>query len=189
MNLCLRATSSAFGKGSFVTNLRMGFIIAALAALLAGCTLTITPGDVSVSGRVRLGITVSDVIQVFEPTRGTGATYYVGENIAFRVRTSQDGYLTLSAIDPDGSVYTFARNLYVRGGQTQIFEGPDDASIFSLVPPRGFHRVRASFTPTRTSGRVTYRGVSGERGWEQSIVSEIRASPVRDVAETNFYLR
>lgn len=160
-----------------------------LALALSSCAVYVTPGDVSVNGRVRFGISVSDVIQTFEPTRGTGATYYVGEEIAFRVLTLQDGYLTLSAIDPDGTVYTLARNLYVRGGRVQVIEGPDSASVFSLVPPRGFHRVRASFTPNPTSGRVSYRGVYGEDAWSRAIRADVDPYEVRDVAETNFYLR
>ena len=159
-----------------------------LTLVLTSCTLYVTPGDVSVSGRVSFGISVSDVILTFEPTRGTGAAYYVGENIAFRVLTARDGYLTLTAIDPDGTVYTLARNLYVRGGRVQVIEGPNAASVFSLVPPRGFHRVRASFTSDPTSGRVSYQGVYGEEAWSRTIRAELDPYEVRDVAETNFYL-
>jgi hypothetical protein len=164
-------------------------MVALLALLLTACTVTVRPGPVQLSGQVRFGIEVSSIIQMFEPTRGAGATYYVGEDIAFRVLTAQDGYLTLSAIDPDGTVYTFARNLYVRGGQVQILAGPDSRSVFSLVPPRGFHRVRAAFTPTPTGGSVVYRGVFGEGQWTQTIAADLRPYSVRDVVQTSFYLR
>ena len=165
------------------------FLLAAVAALaLTACTVYVTPSDVSVTGRLRFGIGVSDVIQVFEPSRGPGSSYRVGETIAFRVLTNQDGYLTLSAIDPDGAVYTFARNLRVRGGRVQVFEGPDAGSVFSLVPPRGLHRVRAVFTSAPTSGLVSYRGVVGETVWTARIRSEVSDHQVRDIAETSFYL-
>ncbi len=176
-------------KVCLVKRFHSGLGLGLLALLLSSCTLYIAPGNVSLSGRVRFGIEVSDVIQVFEPTRGAGATYYVGETLSFRVLTNRDGYLTLSAIDPDGRVYTFARNLFVRGSQVQIIDGPDRGSVFALEPPRGFHRVRASFTPSPTNGRVSYRGSVGEASWTQSISAEVRPYDVRDVAETNFYLR
>lgn len=157
--------------------------------LLTSCAVYVSPSAVTARGRIRFGIEVSDVIRVFEPARGAGSTYYVGENVSFRVLTARDGYLTLTALDPDGRVYTFARNLYVRGGQFTVISGPDDSSVFSLVPPRGLQRVRAAFTPGRTSGRITYSGISDEGPWTQSIVTEVRDYDVRDIAETYFYIR
>mgnify|MGYP000418243297 CR=1 FL=1 len=161
----------------------------ALCALLASCTVTVRPGDVSVSGRVRFGIEVNDVIRVFEPTRGSGSVYLVGDLISFRVLTNRDGYITMTVLSPSGNVETFARNIYVRGGQVNVISGPDDASVFQLVPPRGLHRVRASFTPARTSGSVIYRNSNGEGQWTESIVTEVRDYDVRDIAETRFFIQ
>ena len=163
--------------------------LVALCALLASCTVTIRPGDVSVSGRVRFGIEVNDIIRVFEPTRGSGSVYLVGDSISFRVVTNRDGYITLTELGPNGNVSTFARNIYVRGGQVNVISGPDAANEFLLVPPRGLHRVRASFTPARTSGRVIYRNSNGEDQWTESIVTEVRDYDVRDIAETRFFLQ
>lgn len=160
-----------------------------LLILLTSCAIYVSPNSVTARGRIRFGIEVSDVLRVFEPARGTGSTYYVGENVSFRILTTRDGYLTLTALDPDGRVYTFARNLYVRGGQTTVISGPDDSSVFSLVPPRGLQRVRAAFTPGRTSGRISYSGNSNEGRWTQSIITEVRDYDVRDIAETHFYIR
>ncbi len=165
------------------------FLALSLGLLLTSCAVYVSPGSVGTRGTVRFGIEVSDVIRVFEPARGAGAGYFVGENISFRVFTTQDGYLTLTALDPDGAVYTFARNVYVRGGRTNLVSGPDDGSVFSLLPPRGLQRVRASFTPRPTSGRVTYRGALGEGRWTQSIVTEVSDYDVRDIAETQFYIQ
>jgi hypothetical protein len=163
-------------------------VVLALVVLLSSCTVVFEPVPVTVRGRVRFGIEVNDVIQVFEPTRGSGAIYRLNERIAFRIRTDRDGYITLTAIDPTGDVYVLVRNFFVRGNQTTIISGPDARSEFVLVPPRGLHRVRAAFTPTRTSGSVTYRGVSGEGRWTQTIVAEVRGAEVRDIAETRFFL-
>jgi hypothetical protein len=156
---------------------------------LTACTLYIEPGNVTVRGRVRIGIALNEVIRVFEPTRGNGAIYRVGEDIAFRVYAERDGFLALTEFGPDGRVTTFARNIFVRGGQTSIITGPDSRSIFSLIPPRGLHYVRASFTPFQTdTARVTYQGITSEDAWTQSIVTEIRPYEIRDIAETSFFL-
>lgn len=169
--------------------------LALLALLLAACTVTVVPGEgtrvqTRVSGRVTFGLELDEVIREFQPTRGHGATYYVGDTISFRIRTDRDGFVTLSAIDPDGSVYVFARNLYVEGGYTQVLSGTNPRTEFLLTPPRGPHRVRASFTPDRTDvSRVTYRGRRGDDAWTNSIVVELRPYDVRDIAETSFYLR
>jgi hypothetical protein len=163
------------------------FITVALLGL-GGCRVVITPGDVAVGATVRFGIPVSPVIQVFEPTRGAGSSYSVGEAIAFRILTDRSGYVTLSAIDPDGSVYLLVQNLYVQGGQTTTISGPDSRSIFTLQPPRGLHRVRAAFTPSATgTASITYQS-RGEDNWTRIVVNDVRPYEVRDIVETRFFL-
>lgn len=168
--------------------MRRLFLVTLLASLLTACTVTFVPGDVTVRGRVRFGIELNEVIRVFEPTRGSGAIYGLNENIAFRVVSNQTGYVTLTAIDPGGSVYPIIRNVYVRAGESRIIPNSGDRVTFSLQPPRGLHRVRASFTPSATSGRVVYRGVVTEDRWTQSIVTEVQPYQVRDIVETRFFL-
>ena len=104
-------------KGAFV---KRSLLFLLCAALLSACTVTFTPADVSVSGRVRFGIQLSDVVTTFEPTRGRGAIYGLNESISFRLRSAQSGYITLTAIDPTGEVYPIIRNVYVRAGETRI---------------------------------------------------------------------
>jgi Domain of unknown function (DUF4384) len=164
-------------------------LIALSSLLLAGCRVIVTPGNVSVGASLRFGIELSPVIRFFEPTRGTGSSYFVGDAISFRILTDRSGYVTLSAIDPDGSVYVFARNIYVRAGETTTLSGADSRTIFTLQPPRGLHRVRASFTPSQTNtGSITYSSVRGEDNWTRIVVSEVRPYEVRDIAETRFFL-
>ncbi len=162
-------------------------ILAAAAAftalLLSACTITIRPGGV---GTVEYPL--HPVIEEFRPTRGSGATYYVGDDIEFMVVVNQSGYITLSAIDPDGRVYTFARNLYVERGVNYL-PGRGERVVYSAAPPRGLHYVRASFTSGRTDSSVTYRGRTGTDGWNSAINLEIRSFPVRDVSETRLYIR
>jgi Domain of unknown function (DUF4384) len=169
--------------------LKLGLVIVMLVGILAGCRVVITPGDVSVGANVRFGIELSPIIQVFEPTRGAGSSYFVGDAIAFRILTDRSGYVTLSAIDPDGSVYVFARNIYVRGGETTTISGVDSRTVFTLAPPRGLHRVRASFTPSAiNTTTITYTNVYGEDNWTRIVVNDVRPYQVRDIVETRFFL-
>ena len=169
--------------------LALGLVLA-----LGGCTVYLTDGETSVRpsvrGRITFGIPLNEVISVFQPSRGVGANYRVGESIAFDVRTESDGYLTLTSIDPDGYVHTFARNIFIRGGRTVTLEGPESRHIFTVEPPRGLLRIRASFSSDRTdTSRVRYQGQRGEEAWTQSISVELRPYDVRDVAETHIYVR
>jgi Domain of unknown function (DUF4384) len=169
--------------------LQLGLWLIVLLGALAGCRVIVTPGNVSVGANVRFGIELSPVIQVFEPTRGAGSSYFVGDAIAFRILTDRSGYVTLSGIDPDGDVYVFARNIYVRGGETTTISGVDSRTVFTLIPPRGLHRVRASFTPSVTNtASITYTNVYGEDNWTRIVVNDVRPYQVRDIVETRFFL-
>jgi len=156
-------------------------VIAALALAMTACTVTIRPS-------AGIDVNLNTVISDFRPTRGVGAVYRVGEQIEFLINTSQPGYVTLSAIDPDGFVYVLTRNVYVSGGTT-ILPTAEQRVTYNAAPPRGFHRVRASFTTSATSGNVVYRGRSGDGAWSAAINVEIKDSPVRDVVETNLTIR
>jgi Domain of unknown function (DUF4384) len=163
--------------------------ITLLILVLASCRITIAPGTVSVGANVRFGIEVSPVIQSFEPTRGTGSSYALGEAIAFRILTDRSGYVTLSAIDPDGSVYLLVQNLYVQGGVSTTISGQDSRTIFTLEPPRGLHRVRAAFTSSATgTASITYQSVHGDDNWTRIVVNDVRPYTVRDIVETRFFL-
>ncbi len=157
------------------------------ALILSGCTIYLQPG---VSGRISIGIELHDIIAVFEPSRGASATYFIGEPVVFRIFANQSGYITLSAIDPDGRVYTFARNMAVVGGMVNALPGPSDRFVFLADRPTGFHRIRASFTdrPTDT-GRVTYVGRRGDGEWTSTITVELNTANVRDVSETNLFIQ
>lgn len=152
------------------------------AMLLTACTITFEPW-VEVRPTVR---PPSPRIEVFEPHRGAGATYRVGEPISFIVRTNTDGYVTLSALDADGEVYVFARNIRVRANRTQEISGITPRQQFVVDPPTGRHYVRASFTPDRTDERVVYIGVRGRDAWLRRITLELRLFDVFDQRETTF---
>lgn len=161
--------------------------LAAALLLLSACTIYVNPDGTSVDiGDLDYG----EVITEFEPDRGDGASYDIGDDISFRVRTARDGYLTLSVLNPDGTIDVFGRNLFVRGGRTVLI--PDLGSRFSyeVGGPRGLNRVRASFTTRETdTERVIYRGQRGEDTWTRIIESDTRDYDVRDVAQASFYAR
>lgn len=165
-------------------SLRFSILAAVAALVLTSCTIYVRPfwpGDD--------GVELSGVIREFRPTRGSGASYFIGETIEFALRTTSSGYVTLTAIDPDGRVYVIARNVAVNAGYT-LLPTPDQRVTYSAGSPRGYHRVRASFTSSRTNeSSVSYQGVSGEGSWTSSISIDIRPSPIRDVAETSLWVR
>ena len=80
------------------------------------------------------------------------------------------------------------RNIYVRAGVSTILPTPEMQVELIAVPPVGLHRVRASFTPNPTDGRVIYRNTRGAEVWTQSIVTEITPYPEnsRDIVENRF---
>jgi hypothetical protein len=132
---------------------------------------------------------VSPRIDFFEPDRGPNTTYRVGEPIGFRIRTNADGYLTLTAIDPGGRVYVFARNIRLQGNRTHVIEGIGPRQLFFVDPPTGRHFVRATFTPARTDERVTYVGLQGRDAWVRQITFELRPFDQYDQRETAFLVR
>ncbi len=154
-----------------------------VALLVSACTITVRPG--SVGG---IDVAFNNVIEEFRPTRGDGASYRVGDQIEFRLVVNQPGYITLSAIDPDGRVYVFARNVPVERGVNYL-PTRGQRVVYSAGPPRGLHYVRASFTSGRTDSTVTYRGRMGNGEWNSAIQLEVRSFPVRDVVETSLYIR
>lgn len=151
---------------------------------LAGCTVTVVGPGSSVSDDV------NRVIETFEARGGEGSSYRVGQEISFRIRTRVDGYVTLTSLGPRGDVEVFARNVPVTGRRTNVIDGSSQGVVFVVEPPRGWHRVRASFTPSRTdTTRVSFRGRAGEDAWLAAIRIDIEPFEIRDVAETRFYVR
>ncbi len=167
--------------------LRVLPIAVVLAAALTACTVYVRPGPPTPS---HIGVPLDHVIELFQPTRGAGAVYYLGQHVEFRIRTDVSGYVTLSAMDPDGRVYVFARNIYVPGHRTVILPTPDMRVSFSAAPPTGYHIIRAAFTGSRTDpNRVHYSGRFGSDAWSSAIELDIRPYQVRDVASTTLIIR
>ncbi len=164
----------------FLKFIPLGLLVA---LLLSACTITVRP-----SGVISSEYPLNPIIQEFRPTRGAGSTYNVGDRIEFLLVVDRSGYVTLSAIDPDGSVYVFARNIPVQAGANYL---PLESQrvVYNAGPPRGLHHVRASFTSGPTDTSVAYKGRRGDSEWNSAITLEIRAFPIRDVTETTLYIR
>ncbi len=158
--------------------------VVVLVATMAACTITFVPTDVVVD--VERPVVRQAAIARFESVR---AIYRVGDQVSFRIATREAGYVTLTAIDPDGTVYVIARNLPVfGGGRTQVVPGPDARIAFVAVPPTGRHAVRAHFTPRRTNEAVGYAGVRGNDAWFARIRLELTGTgyAFEDTAEVRF---
>ncbi len=147
-------------------------LTAALAASLSACAFYVTPQP-STSVRVRpipspsepdVVVTNVSEISAFAPTRGEGSVYNLGESISFEVRTGGSGYLTLTAYGPDGTASVLSQGMYVPGG-TSFLPTAESGVSYDLAPPRGLHRVTATFS-SDASGSVT-----------------------QDTAETTFYIQ
>ena len=155
----------------------------ALVATTAACTITFVPGDVLVD--VGRPAPRPALFERFESVRGV---YRVGDAVSFRIATATSGYVTLTAIDPDGSVYVIARNVLVEGGRTQVIPASDARIAFVAIPPTGRHAVRAHFTPRRTSESVVFTGVIGIDAWFARIRLELAGTgyAIDDTAEARF---
>ncbi|TBH20847.1 hypothetical protein [Thermus thermamylovorans] len=153
-------------------------VLILMAGLLSACTLTLE----GVSLTYRLDLTPA--ILRFEPDRGVGATYFVGEEVRFLLTLAAPGWVTLVARDPDGFTYEFDR-LYLDRGTHLL---PPGAYRYALTPPRGLHRVRAVYTDA-PPGRVRLEGRYAN--WDARLRVYVEASRAtrHQVAETFFYVR
>lgn len=150
-----------------------------LLGLLAACAPTLEISGVGLDYRLGYGGAILD----FAPDRGPGGWYYLGEEVNFDLTLARPGWVTLVVVDPDGRVYELDR-FYLPAGRHLLPPGP---YRYTLVPPRGLHRVRAVFTDTRPSARL--EGVYTD--WDGRLRLYLEASQARwyDVRETYFYLR
>lgn len=163
-------------------------LVLAAAWTLSACTITFVPADGPVVDRPRPAPSASAAIERFE---SLSSHYRVGDRIAFRVRTNRTGYVTLTARDPDGSVYVLARNVPVRANRTEVVPAPFGRVSFVAAAPVGLHVIRAHFTPEVTPERVVFVGRASLDAWLAQIVLEIGGFGfgADDVAQTTLTIR
>ncbi|GEM46547.1 DUF4384 domain-containing protein [Deinococcus cellulosilyticus] len=167
------------------TRLMLAALMLLGAGSLSACTVRVTAPSATIS------FETANYINSFEPDRGTNSTYYVGEQVRFRLNTNRAGYVTVVALNPDGYSNILAYNLYVRGGTTLIDGGP--SNYFEVAPPRGYQRVRAIFTtqPQNSYARGSIQGRYEGGQWDAQVRLYLQPAPAqnRDVVETGFWIR
>ena len=161
-------------------------IILAFMGLLTSCRLIVRPADVTVD--VGFNINYSDVITRFEPDRGVGAAYYVGDEVRFIITLRQPGYVSLIGIDPDGRSYEFEHGVYLEAG-TNILPLPQMRRQYIVDYPTGKQIVRAVYTNSRPTA-IHFQGVYTRKRFNERLhlyFDDCNAQN-RDLAETYFYI-
>lgn len=161
------------------------------AVALGACTVTVHGSDsvatVSTGVTVRYGVPVSDIITVFEPTRGAGATYYVGDQVQFRIDSRRRGYVTLVIWNPEGRLDSGSQlqNIPVDVGTNYI---PRSVRL-SAAPPTGRSYIRAYFTGAPVN--YSWSGSVTLDTWNSRGTLYFRDVPqaARDIAETTLVVR
>ena len=169
------------------------FILAALAFSLSGCFIVVpdrptttvvrpTPTPTTpVFTNTNPRPVVSNIIQDFQPTRGNGASYRVGESIVFRLSVNRPGFVTLVFYN-DGSLPDYEiRNIAVQTGLNLI---PNSNEVVASEPT-GVTRARAFFTPQPNTNVSFLRG-SGVSFFEDTSNAYLSPYPVelRDLKDT-----
>ncbi len=171
-------------------------ILAALALSFTSCFYVVRPangepaqpsttGSASVTVSISFGVQVGNVIQNFQPTKGNGATYGIGEQIALSLTSRENGYVTLVIYNPFEYRNAEIRNIPVSRGQNII---PRNVGLTASAPA-GTTRFRAFFTPQPSN--VSFLNGYGERYLETQTFAYLEPYPVqsRDVKEAFLYVR
>ena len=151
-----------------------------LALVLGGCRVILTPDETDLGFSWRY--THGDVIQRFEPDRGPGAVYRVGEEVRFYLWLRKSGYVTLVVRDPDGARYALERELWLPAGWNEL---PPPGRVYRADYPTGLHRVYAYYASAR--GRV-HLGFYGSSSGASAASIRVDQDVVEDVASTYLYV-
>jgi hypothetical protein len=124
---------------------------------------------------------VANIILDFQPTRGNGASYRIGESITFRMNVARAGFVTLVFYN-DGALPDFEiRNIAVQPGINLM---PNNNTAVAAAPT-GVTRVRAFFTPQPNSN-ISFLGGRGVTYLEDTTNTWLNSYPpeLRDVKDT-----
>ncbi|ULH14433.1 DUF4384 domain-containing protein [Deinococcus sp. KNUC1210] len=164
--------------------MRTALIFGSLALGLSACAP-------SLRANLSVDYTRSNLIYSFQPDRGQGSSYFVGDTIRFQLATREAGYVTLVSLDPNGNSNVLVRNAYVNAGTTFFPRVQDGAASFSVAPPRGLQRVRAIFTRARPNLDLYFQGTYDQNRWNDATNNYVQSYNARDrdTQETLFYIR
>ena len=115
-----------------------------------------TSSGASVTVTISFGVQVGNVIQNFQPNKGNGATYAIGEQISLSLNSRENGYVTLVIYNPFDYRNSEIRNIPVSRGVNII---PRNVGLTASAPT-GTTRFRAFFTPQPSN--VSFLNGSGE---------------------------
>jgi hypothetical protein len=151
-----------------------------------GSTTTTQTGGASVSVSISFGVRVTNIIQDFQPDRGTGSTYRVGDPVTLRLVSREAGYVTLVIYNPFNYRNTEIRNIPVQRGTNII---PRQNALTASLPT-GVTRFRAFFTP-EPNNSVSFTNGASEQYLDSQTSAYLSPYPVelRDVRETFLNVR
>lgn len=178
-------------------------LVGALAALLAGCAVTFVPSDRTDATRPTPPTDVArpdpsrpdadrPVAPATLPGDGSILQFEVTPNnihpsstLIFRTRFARAGYLTVSAMAPNGRIDVLLRNVPVAPGfQLVPPVGAPPSQRIQASAPTGTWVLRAQFTEVRTEAR--YQNVQGYDAWTRAVADDLRGAAGASVFETAF---
>lgn len=180
---------------------RPSLLALALTALLSACTVTFLPGEPSDAERptppteaVRPDPTRPERPQASAALPGQGSilqfeiapnTIRPSSTMIFRTRFARAGYLTVSALAPNGRVEVLLRNVPVTPGfQLVPPVGAPPSERVQASAPIGTWIVRAQFAEVRTVAR--YQNVQGYDAWTSAVADDLRGAANASVYETSY---
>lgn len=182
------------------TSSRM-LLVGVFAVLLSGCSVTFVPSDRADTVRptpptdvARPSPTQPDVDRPVAPAAlpGDGSillfevtpnTIRPGRAMYFRARFAQAGYVTISAMAPNGRIEVLVRNAPVAPGVLEHvppLDAPPSERVHASAPA-GRWVVRAQFALTRTEAR--YQNVRGYDDWTAAVANDLRGAANASVFE------
>lgn len=170
---------------------KLWLVIPALVIALASCRVIIGGDDsastTTVEGGVyiQFGVPVVNLISEFQPDRGQGGNYAIGERISLRVGVRRSGYITLVIYDPEGTVQLL--------GSEPVSAGVNIVPTrYALIAgaPHGRSFIRAFFSSTPRVYDYQGRGYSTSV-WDRDTAQFLRSLPEdsRDVRQTYLDVR
>lgn len=111
-------------------------------------------------------------------------TIYPESVIFFRLRVRDAGYLTVSALAPNGRVTMLARDVAVDAGRQVLYPPTGGSTRIQASAPEGIWRVRAEWTPRPTN--VRYDDVRGLDAWTDAIVDNLAGITGASVVDTTY---
>jgi hypothetical protein len=141
----------------------------------------------SVLERSRFG--GQEIIGNFQPDRGEGASYKIGELIKFSFTLAQSGYITLISMDPDTTTGEVEYSIAMKAGNNILPRSNDvnatgAKAAYKAFPPAGRQRVILLFTSTPVAKTVRFTGKLDEDALSAKINAYFGQTTTRDVSET-----